>query len=293
MKEVRKYAQSHVDVKNFKAITESMHQEQNGKSSEKARKPTERNDRGKKLVRTEDLDVPRLPNYIDYAPLKESRAKIFNLHKDDTKWQRPIQRKLAGKNPDAFCKFHECPRHWTEHCKCLMNNIEDLIQRGYFQQYKKEKDFVKIQAGCKSRRGGQTRNDEEPVQKKNKEILVIFQTSGIANSEAHLRAATASKLELMKVVDQEEPPPMPDMTSTWEDCRRVSYPHLHPLVMVVDIVDQSVHRVLLDSGAEVNVIYKSCWNQMDLEDKILKRSSTPIMGFSGESVQAEGKITLL
>ena len=62
--------------------------------------------------------------------------------------------------------------------------------------------------------------------------------------------------------------------------------------MVVDIADQSVHRVLLGSGAEVNVIYKSCWEQMDLEDKVLKRSSTPIVGFSRESVQAEGKITL-
>ena len=62
--------------------------------------------------------------------------------------------------------------------------------------------------------------------------------------------------------------------------------------MVVDIADQFVHRVLLDSGAKVNVISKSCWDQMDLEDKVLKRSSTPIVGISRESIQAEGKITL-
>ena len=85
---------------------------------------------------------------------------------------------------------------------------------------------------------------------------------------------------------------MPNMTFTWEDCRGVSYPHSNPLVMVVDIADQFVHMVLLDSGAEVNVIYKSCWDKMDLEDKNLKRSSTPIVGFSGESVQVEGKITV-
>ena len=52
--------------------------------------------------------------------------------------------------------------------------------------------------------------------------------------------------------------------------------------MVMDIADQFVHRVLLDSGAEVNVISKSCWDQMDLEDKVLKRSSTPIVGISRE-----------
>ena len=85
---------------------------------------------------------------------------------------------------------------------------------------------------------------------------------------------------------------MPDVTFTREDCRTVSYPHFDPLVMVIDIVDQSMHRVFLDNGAEVNVIYKSCRDQMDLEDKVLKRSSTLIVGFSGELLQVEGKIIL-
>ena len=145
-KEVRLYAQSHVDVEDFKAITESMHQEQKGMSSVKVRKPAKRSDREKKSIKTEDLNVSGLHNYTDYTPLKQYREKIFNLHKDDMKWQRPIQRKLVGKNPDAFCKFHECPGHWTVHCKSLINNIEDLIQRAYFQQYKKGREPFKRQS---------------------------------------------------------------------------------------------------------------------------------------------------
>ena len=145
-----------------------MLQEKNGKSFEKVRNPAERNNKGKKLLRTEDLDVSRLHNYTGYTPLKESRAKIFNLHKDDTKWKRPIQRKMVGKNPETFCKFHECPGHWTKHCKSLMNNIEDLIQRGYFQQYKKERDSGKRQFESRSRGESQARKDEEPVEKKKK-----------------------------------------------------------------------------------------------------------------------------
>lgn len=119
MKKVIEYAQSHVDieVKDFKAFTRSIHQEQKGKSCIKTRKPAEMNDRGKKLVRTEDLDVLGLHNYTNYTTLKESKPKIFNLYKDDTKLQLPIQRKLVGKNPEVYCKFYECPGHWTEHCK--------------------------------------------------------------------------------------------------------------------------------------------------------------------------------
>src|SRR5688572_9480592 len=100
-----------------------------------------------------------------------------------------------------------------------MINIEDLIQRGYFQQYKQEKGYGKRQSRSGSRSDRQTGNMDEPVQKKRKEILVIFQKSGVSNSEAHLRAETAPRLELMEVVEQEEPPPMPDMTFTREDCK--------------------------------------------------------------------------
>ena len=105
-------------------------------------------------------------------------------------------------------------------------------------------------------------------------------------------AATAPRLELMEITEQTEPPQLSDMAFTREDCRRVSYPHSDPLVVVIDIADQSVHRVLLDSGAKVNVIYKSCWDEMDLDEKALKRSTTSIVGFSDESVLAEGKMSL-
>jgi hypothetical protein len=121
---------------------------------------------------------------------------------------------------------------------------------------------------------------------------MIYKEFGISDNDAHLRAAIAPNYEMIEIMEQAEPPHLQDMTFTREDCRGISYPHSDLLVMVVDIADQSVHRVLLDNGAEINVIYKSCWDQMDVDDKVLKKSSTPIVGFSGELVLAEEKITL-
>ena len=86
---------------------------------------------------------------------------------------------------------------------------------------------------------------------------MIFQKSEIFDNKAPLRATTAPRLEPMEITEPAEPPQLPDMTFTREDCRGVSYPHSDPLVMVVDITDQAVHRMLLDSGAEINVLYKS------------------------------------
>ena len=59
-----------------------------------------------------------------------------------------------------------------------MNNLEDLIQRGYFQQYKQDRNLAK---------GSQ---EADPERKSTPEMRKNH-TSGISNSEAHLRAATA------------------------------------------------------------------------------------------------------
>ena len=62
--------------------------------------------------------------------------------------------------------------------------------------------------------------------------------------------------------------------------------------MVVEIVEQHVYRVLIDTGAKVNAIYKSCWDRMDAGGKHLVRATTLIVGFSGESMRFEGKVIL-
>ena len=71
------------------------------------------------------------------------------------------------------------------------------------------------------------------------------------------------KPRISKVHEGAEIPEYPDMTFTREDCKGISFPYFDPLVMIVEIVELPVYRVLIDTGAEVNVIYKSCWDRMD------------------------------
>ena len=60
-----------------------------------------------------------------------------------------------------------------------MNNIEDLVQRGYFQQYNKEGELAKRQtAGGSRRREEVVRNEGETAPKKKNDTIVIFRKSG-------------------------------------------------------------------------------------------------------------------
>ena len=109
----------------------------------------------------------------------------------------------------------------------------------------------------------------------------FVKSGGLADGEAHLRAVTQPTARIFKVHEETGAPDFPDMTFTREDCRGVSYPHSDPLVMVMDIAEKPVYKVLIDTGAEVNVIYKSYWDRMVAGGQHLVRVTTPIVGFSG------------
>ena len=54
-----------------------------------------------------------------------------------------------------------------------MNNIEHLKQRGYFQQYKQDKNSGKRQTRSGSRKVKQARNEEESIEKEKSNFCYI------------------------------------------------------------------------------------------------------------------------
>ena len=94
-----------------------------------------------------------------------------------------------------------------------------------------------------------------------------------------MRAVTQPTARIFEVHEEVEIPECPDMTFTREDCRGISFPHSDPLVMVVEITERPIYRVLIDTGVEVNVIYKNCWDMIDVGSQHLVRATTPIVGF--------------
>ena len=124
-------------------------------------------------------------------------------------------------------------------------------------------------------------------------IFVIFEISGgITDGEAHFKSVTQPTARIFEVHEGTEIPKCPDMPFTREDGKGISFSHSDPLFMVVEISERPVYKVLVDTEAKVNVINKSCWDMMDVKSQHLVRATTPIVGFSGESMRSEGKVTL-
>ncbi|XP_019172919.1 PREDICTED: uncharacterized protein LOC109168362 [Ipomoea nil] len=69
-------------------------------------------------------------------------------------------------------------------------------------------------------------------------------------------------------------------------------PHRDTLVIAMDINGVVVRRILVDTGSSVNVLYLETFTKMGLTREQLRPVNTPLAGFTGDSVEAEGSITL-
>ncbi|XP_057775214.1 uncharacterized protein LOC130994197 [Salvia miltiorrhiza] len=76
-----------------------------------------------------------------------------------------------------------------------------------------------------------------------------------------------------------------------EDLRTLMYPHDDALVFTADIAMCRVHRVFVDSGSVVNILYLECLQKMGIEANI-EPTNSPLFGFGGEIVMPLGFVEL-
>ncbi|XP_019167690.1 PREDICTED: uncharacterized protein LOC109163402 [Ipomoea nil] len=82
------------------------------------------------------------------------------------------------------------------------------------------------------------------------------------------------------------------ITFSDEDLPEGPLPHRDALVIKMDINDMIVHRILVDTGSSVNVMYYDAFTKLGLPRGQLKEVRTPLSGFTGDSVETEGSVTL-
>ena len=73
---------------------------------------------------------------------------------------------------------------------------------------------------------------------------------------------------------------------TFSDANLVGYQHPHddPLVVKMIIANKTVHRILVDNGSSIDIIFTSAFDKMDIERDKLEPVRTHLLGFLGKRV---------
>ena len=72
----------------------------------------------------------------------------------------------------------------------------------------------------------------------------------------------------------------------------LSRPHDDTLVLTLNVSNCEISRILVGNGSLANILFLSTLLEMELAESKIKKSTTVLTGFNGESTTAVGKIKL-
>ncbi|XP_062158683.1 uncharacterized protein LOC133866148 [Alnus glutinosa] len=119
------------------------------------------------------------------------------------------------------------------------------------------------------------------------EIHTISGSFGGGGDSNAARKAYARHLKEFEIYSIQRPPKMrkyEDLLIGFsnEDFVGVSLPHSDALVVTLAIANHKIHRVLVDTGSSADIIYKSAFELMSIDQGKLVPTRGPLISFSGE-----------
>ncbi|XP_022874237.1 uncharacterized protein LOC111393068 [Olea europaea var. sylvestris] len=182
----------------------------------------------------------------------------------------------SKRNQSKYCHFHKNHGHNTEECLQLKEEIEPQLRRGLLAKYVKNDRGRQRLEGIPPPRAG----------------VINMITRGVAsggdsNSARKSYGRSARVYSIQKKARYNQ-----SITFDKDDLISITHPHNDALVIVGDIADFDVKRVLVDGESAANVLTWDVFLGLKILPEKLKMVTTPLQGFGGATVIPEGVVEL-
>ncbi|GJT62972.1 reverse transcriptase domain-containing protein [Tanacetum coccineum] len=230
-------------------------------------KPQDQSKRHNSKRRSDFRNQPRDRRGLSkFTPLNRTPKEIFAAESEKFKPPPPMVTPADKRSSNKFGEFHNDKEHNTDECMQLKKQIEELVKAGKLSHFIKEirQDIDKQKNGKK----------EAPTEEKVAAIYMIQSWHRVTQhkvtlSFAHVNEITFPPLSANKGIEG-------------------------PLVIKAEIRGYAVHRMYVDGGSSMEVLYEHCFNRLRPEIKSqMVPATTSLTGFSGETIWPLGQLRLL
>ncbi|VFQ79200.1 unnamed protein product [Cuscuta campestris] len=231
-------------------------------------------------------DKPKKDNQMGGSKPRAIYDETVHQIRDEKKREQP-------KRPwtEKWYTYHQSDSHNTADCRNVKVVLKEMalkgeLGEGYVTGPKKDpkaNTWTRPQEKDQGRR--KDRDNNKPA-KEFIEMIVGGDTSSQRKNWARSLHVAVVSLETQGKQTRREP-----ITFSDRDLPRTGGDHNDPLVISMDINGADVARVLVDTSS-VNVLYLDAFKKLKLDRSMLKPLQTPLSGFTGASIEAEGQITL-
>ncbi|VFQ74564.1 unnamed protein product [Cuscuta campestris] len=224
----------------------------------------------------------------------------------------PHRRESYGvQDAPKYCEYHRNSTHNTSECVTLKKEMDQLIARGPPPRSERpsssNRTWSRPAAPTAAITAGEGQEDErrhlgrdcddldEEERQGRRHLGCRFIMGGNTGGDS---VSSRKKWKNIVHLAEVQRPPLPKrkkkepLIFTDEDYPPVLSPHKDALVIKVEINNVVVHRTLVDTGSSVNVMYSNTFKELGLSRSNLKPIHTPLSGFTGDTIEAEGTITV-
>ncbi|VFQ94331.1 unnamed protein product [Cuscuta campestris] len=255
-------------------------------------------------VKKEEVPVPSRPRHhydpvvrvVNSKECQEIRKALVNPPDNPT---GQAGRQWSG----TYCSYHRSDSHSTSECKSVKGVIRQMIDSGElgkdYLQKAQEKNHQWVRPATQGndrdndRRRNNRQREQQPAPEK-EHIGMIFGGPEGGDSAAQRKNWVRSIYvgEVNAEPARRKYPRREPIVFTERDLPPAGEDHNDPLVITMDINGVDVARVLVDTGSSVNILYLETFQKLRLCRTQLEPLKTPLSGFTGDTVEAEGSIVL-
>ncbi|VFQ68794.1 unnamed protein product [Cuscuta campestris] len=236
-------------------------------------------------------DKPKKDDQTGGSKPKATYDGSIHQIRDDKKGEQP-------KRPwtEKWCTYHQFDSHNTADCRNVKAVLKEMalngeLGEGYASGNKDPKANTWTRPQGKDQGRKKSGKDNNKPDKEFIEMIVGGPEGGDTASQRK-NWARSLHVAVVSLESQGKQAKREPITFTDRDLPRTGGDHNDPLVITMDINGADVARVLVDTGSSVNVLYLDAFKKLKLDRSMLRPLQTPLSGFTGASIEAEGQITL-
>lgn len=203
----------------------------------------------------------------------------------------------VGNYKGRYCQYHRMARHDTDNCRELREEVESLICRRCLQE------FVAKQRRQTNLSRSSLRN-KDPFHELNRPFLIVILPSRaeimmmvggnqyIEGSKS-ARRRQAQDAWIMPNYIRQNPQISTEPEWFWfteGDSQWILQDQSDALVITMLVVGVKVHRILVDNGSSINVLYSRTLKQLEISERYLQPYTRRLQGFSGYPIETRGQI---
>ncbi|XP_072088040.1 uncharacterized protein [Arachis hypogaea] len=240
---------------------------------------------------------PRIGKFSNYTPLTAPITEIY--HQIVDRGIIPKARQLkerTGGNKTFYCDYHRGYGHKTQDCFDLKDAIEQAIQDGKLPEFTKiireprraERDKSPEREGRNPRTHKQARR-ESPEEDPTIIVNVITGKDILSKSKLTMK----KDLKVMAIRNQSPIATADNMIMFLpEDCQHGTSAEDAPFVISARIGTGLVRRILVDTGANSNVLFRGAFDKLGLHNNNLQTHRHGVTGLGDNFLKPDGSITL-